>query len=815
MKKKNVLKSLGYALVSLLLLACGQEQEKREQTIAQKIEINADGKRVLTVSLTGLEVGFDEELFKNIELPEELRTLNYKLSNKRGNKMGISSPALEDGDEVLLSMLFNYVGSQEKPLVAEDLVFVWDASHKVLKMKPKQAARVQLIGEASSEDERQPIASGSKEEEDAVRDKQWAYALVYKPKGAGFDNGTLLISSSPFEAFKRVENEEDPESPATHKLDGTATDGKIDLSGFPMASQWTKFDMTELLTWSKLSEEQKKAKLKSPLPKAEGLAPRGYFFILSFQNQIPNNQTYKINRIRVKSQYLSYRGEINFVPPIYRQYGSVLGNPVSYRSSYGDQGWHYTLGNNAETLRQGEKGRYYFFWGLFTQGQSPNFQPKIKIEIEGEPLQGEGKTKYSFPWFDNLTRLADQRANAGRILLYTLSGKTETETQPTPPGGGTNPNPAPKEETLNPFDYFTSNYVRSEDAVRNNQIAEEVPEHERTRVQGVSSSVFYETHSGNGNILRTHTWVPKANARPNDRRWPSLSDWVTFLPLSNANRTQASKFDPDLDTEIFRQLNKWWNMKVPGHPNFTKKVRRHLDNLAKQEIPQNRPNENGRTVYEIFGSKEIVNIHTSRGEDFTMALGAEYIAHTDNGVPNKVFYGKRFMGVHDISKLHIDGKPVTSADINDPNVRGNVVETEIAARYPENSLLSAWRYEAIKEGTKYTGFTLTIKVEYVFLGSNRATETIENIGTEAWWNTERANGNVREMQLRTPRYHHAYKAVPHLTTSYYQDKGVALFIDDDAVWYEDIRNYRTNTNTDYYLKLAIEPTSSASGLGGN
>lgn len=811
----NVFKSLGYALLGLLLWACAKDGEQREQRLTPKIETNAQGQRVLNVSLSGLEVGFDEEALKSLELPEELRAVNYQFNWR--NRFGIQKSALEDGDEVLLSMLFNYDGSTEKPLIAEDIPFVWNAQKKLLVMKEKNGARVQLLGEVDSEGNRDLIPSGSDEEKQAVLGKNWCYALVYKPRGTGFDNGSLLVTAPTLEAYKRASQED--EEPSTEKHDGTPTNGKIDLGGFPFASKWMKFDMAKLLEYATYTEEEKKGK-PAPLPTAEGLAPRGYFFMLSFKNEIPGNQRYQITKIRVKSQYVSFKGQLDFVPPKVSSFGNAAGDPISYSSSYGDTGWHYTLGNHAEILAQGEAGRYYFLWGIFTHGQSPNYTPKIKVEVEGRPLDGAGETLYSFPWYEKLPKLAGGKNNSGKTLLYRLKGKdpnAPTPPNPTPnPGTGSSTPPSGNNEVLNPFDYFSSNYVRSEDAVRSNQVANEVGEHERTKVQGVSTNAFYASHSGNGNILRTSTWTPKANALPNGRRWSSLTDWTTFIPLSNASRTLASKYDPNFDTDIYRQLNKWWNIKVANHPNFTKKVRRTLNDLDKQNIPQKKNDEHGRTVYEVTGSKELVSIHTNSGSNYTMALDAEYIAHTDNGVKNTVFYGKRFMGSHDLASLRVENRPVRSDELNNPaDFQGTTAEQEIAKRFPENAHLSAWRYELTKEGNKYTGITMTIKVKYVFLGQHRANETIENIGTEAWWAAEDAKGNVREMHLRTPRYHRQHNAVPHLTTSYYQNDGVAFFIDDDAVWYESIPNFTTNTSTDYYLKLAIDPTSSASGLGGN
>lgn len=811
---QNKMTMWGYAVLCLLLfVACAKDEQPRSgQEPNIGIETNEYGERVLKLDLSDLEVDLDEkaldELENDLEANGGLRAMNYELN--WGSKMGIKQPALEHGQEVKLSLIFSYKGNTGAPLIADEVTFVYDLPQGrktgTFKMKKGSGvATVLLPNGVDSEGNQQYYESGSEAERQALEGKEWYYALVYKPSGSGFvSGGRLSVSPGVFKAYQRAKDEDGEDIASTHEYNGTPTQGKIDLGQIPFVSRWQKFDMAQLLNNSKTEDPNAKYKL----PRASGLAPVGYFVMLSFQNKIPGNQEYEITKIKIRSQYVSYKGDIGFAAPT-----GPGANPVTYSSSYGDVGWQYTLGDNAERLTFGSSGRYYFFWGLFTQGQSPNFKPQIQVQVEGQAIQGEGKQTYTFPWQEmpSLTGAT----NKGRTLILTLKGR-DPQASPTPGTGGTTPPPGGGDAALNPFDFFSSNYVRSEDNVRAGRVAEEVGDGERTRVQGVSSQAFYQSHSGNGSVLRTSTWTPKANAMPNGRRWPSLTDWTSFIPLSNSNRLLTSKADPAYSEDIYLQLGKWWGIQIPGHPNFTKKVRRTGNELDKQNVPQQKPAEHGRTVYEITGGKEIVSINTNNGSSYTLALGAEYIAHTDGGAKNTVFYGKRFMGKYDaseLSKLRVEGRAVKSEELNDAsNFPGTTPEAKIAQLFPDNSQLSAWRYEILKEGRKYQE-TLTIKVQYVYLGPSRANVTIDQIGTEEWWKSEAAN--VRHMELRTPRYHSAFIAVPHLTNSYYNNTGVAFFIDDTTVWYEEIENFNTNSSTNYYLKLAIDPTSSASGLGGN
>lgn len=814
MKQTRMYKGLLCALALVGLWACSQDDPTRTDKPLPQLELRADGREVLDLPLADLEVGVDEEAFRTLS---EARVINYDLYRQdiNGNRMGVQRPAIKEGDEVLFSLLFTYVGSQEAPLIAEDIPFVW--KNGKFTMKPLSRATIQLTRETSGDDI-ETIPHNSQEERDALANKDWCYAVVYKPKGSGFIGGSLLVQAPGLKSYKRADLEDEEHddyvenAPATEEYDGTPTRGVVDLGGYPFASRWTWFDMPKLL---KNDDKSYKNKSNYKLPTAHGLAPRGYYLMATFRNDIPEKKDYTIKKISLRSQYVSYKGELQFVAPSPGAPSYNLGDPVYYKSSYGDTGWEFSLQEDAtETIAHGKKGRYYFFWGMFTHGNSPNYPPKIRFVVEGQVAGKSGTRTYTFPWYE-LARTSGKN-NQGRLLLYTLGTEANTTPVPTPPGGGSTPPPANTDEVLNPFDYFSSNYVRSEDNVRARRIAEEVAEHERTKVQGVSTGAFYQSHSGNGNILRTANWTPKATALPNGRRWPSLSDWATFLPLSSANRTQTSKYDPNLSDGVFRELNKWWGMSVSQHPNFTKKVVRNLNDLDKQNFPVDKGTIAGSKTYEIQGGKEIVTLHTRQGSNYTMALGAEYIARTVNGQKNSVFYGKRFIGQHDLASLKVSNRAVQSNELNDPNDFPNTTaEKEIASRFPENSHLSAWRYEVKKEGKKYVNETLTIVVKYVYLGPQGKDTTIEQIATESWWQTQDAAGKVREMKLRTPRYHNTHLAVPHLTTSYYNNEGVALFIDDTTVWYEPIQNFSTNSSTDYYLKLAIDPTNSASGLGGN
>lgn len=777
MKQLTMLKSLLCAVGLMSLGACTQDDPSRASR-KPNWELGKDGKAVLSISLPSLEVGIDEEAFRSLA---EARAINYELNNK--GKMGIQRPALKAGDAINLTLLFNYEGSKEAPLMAKDLPFVWqvDNGKGKLVMKPQTHTQIQLHRKGTN----QAIAPHSQEEKDALLsgNKRWYYALIYTPSGATFDGERMTLQSPDVKIYNR---QDDNEAPATHDINGTATNGLVDLGDFPFASTWQAFDMQKLLENPHLPPSESHRKYQ--LPTATGLAPRGYFLMLSFQNNIPDNQSYQINQIKIKTQYITNQGTLLITPP-----GEQQLNPIQYGANGQSQSeWSYDLlGNKAEVLPYGTKGRYYFFWAMMSNAGTNN-PPQIQVIVEGESKQGKGRSSYTFPWY-TMPSLQDKATNKGRTLLYTLTEQVQ--------------GPEPISENIyHPVDYIHyHNYVRSEQGVRDGHIAEELPENEWQKAQGVSTAAFYHSHSGTGHELRTKSWTPKANAVPNNRRWPSLTDWATVLPLVHSDRTRNIKKHPTYQGGFLEDfVNKWWGLKHPNNGNLTKKVRRSLSDLTKESTPSHKGTENNRNVYEMEGGKEIISFHTSQGSHYTMVLGAEYILHTDNGQPNDVFYGRRFIGSHSLRDLRANGQEVKSEDLNDHNAfPGSTPEAEIAKHFPENRLLSAWRYEREVSGSGATK-TMIVKIKFVLLGAKRSSVTLEQIGSESWWQTEERQGNVRELHLRMPRFHTNFGAIPHLTTSYYNTSGVAFFVDENAVWYEDIANFTTNSNTLYYLKLSLD-----------
>lgn len=773
MKTKAIIQGVIWACVALWGVACSDERNNiSEAPTPMNLVRTTHGEEMLTISPPDLEIGLDEEAFRSLET---LRTLNYELG--KAGKMGIGRPALTEGQEVKLHLLFNYEGSTEDPLMARDIVFVWRKGK--LQLKPDTYASIQLRRKANN----QSIPHNSEEEKNELlsNQKKWYYSLVYQPQSATFDGKSMILSATDVRIYERTD---DIETPSTVELGGQATQGKIDLGGFPFASPWVSFDMVRLLKNPQLTSQQQSQKYK--LPSSTGLAPRGYFLMLSFQNQIEGNTSYRINKIKVKTQQMANLGTLEFIAPT-----AANLNPISYGSTTNvATDWAYDLAshNRSELLNRGQKGRYYFLWAMPTGTVAS--APQLQVSVEGE-AQGTGRTSYTFPWY-SIPMLNSTAGNKGRTLLYTLS---EVKQGP----------PTIVDNIYSPAEYITyHNYVKSEDEVRAGRIAVELEEHEWRLAQGVSTGTFYQSHSGQGNILRTSSWTPKANAVPTGRRWPTLTDWATVLPLVHSDRTMATRHNPNFSDGVLRDIvGRWWGLSLSAAPNFTKKVRRLGNELTHSPAPQAKGQEAGRTVYEIEGGKEIVNFHASNGSDYTMALGAEYILHTDNAQPNKVFYGRRFIGSHSIQGLTVNGKPVASSDLNAPeNFPGGTTAEEVIAReFPENRLLSAWRYENKPEGSGRDK-TLTIVVKFVLLGPSRANVSLETIGTEAWWTQEESRGNVRLLHLRMPRFHTLNQNVPHLTTSFYGTNGTGFYVDESAVWYENIENFTTNTNTQYYLKLS-------------
>ena len=600
-----------------------------------------------------------------------------------------------------------------------------------------------------------------------------------------------------------IERDGDTDMPVTRKdAEGQADkQPKIDLDGRPFATPWAKINKVELLG-AIMATDQSKATFS--LPRGMKLQPLGYYMSLTFMNEIPDAATYTIHEVSIRTKDLRLGVDYMLDPATIAE-GALI-QPQDDRAD-GLTGTFLSddkqiVLQNPVTIPQGGKSSFFF---LYMTPIAPDAQPSFKVSVAGVSTPSDkGKAWYNFPEV-SLPSLSSNKANHGKAVGYRMKlGRDPEGDYYIPPHG----------DVLNPFDALTRTYVKSNYSSGNT--LQELPYDNWQGVNGIGPRHLISSDAGrhwkpNNMKLLTGTWGATPQAEPNNRHIPSINDWMALLPVYDSDPT-SQKFLKDYEDINNRWANDWFNIKLPSNVGeLTRKIVREQKHLTAEERRSTQQLA-GNTHFLLQSNQamEVVRFHKVDGSKHNVIMGAEYMFYVRNDqtkYPRNVVYGKRFIGGYDVNGFTAVNA-VTGDDLNKssdyPNPPGR--ENYLRKTFPKNSQLSAWRYAMRDVSSSSNGMGLEVEMQYAYLGPDGAGIPIETIADETWWQKKRQENKVQIVTLRLPRFQPTVRAIPHLTQTLVDDNtGLAYFVDRGRIWKEPIRNVTTNSDTQYYLRLARTP----------